>query len=176
MAIITLNNRATNRSDTASAGQVFTATSATAADFQAGGGANTPLFRATVSGTQTIPNATNTKIDFDTEVFDPQGTYDHSTNQRWTPAVAGYYFIGAKIRSAINNDFGYFSVKIYKNGSSISVVNNSHWDTESVEVSLIDLADANDYYEIFSYHNKGGAENYSSDTNEMQFFGNKLIT
>ena len=34
MAIITLNNRATNRSDTASAGQVFTATSATAADFQ----------------------------------------------------------------------------------------------------------------------------------------------
>ena len=38
MAIITLNNRATNRSDTASAGQVFTATSATAADFQASGG------------------------------------------------------------------------------------------------------------------------------------------
>jgi len=34
MSIITLNNRATNRSDTASAGQVFTATSATAADFQ----------------------------------------------------------------------------------------------------------------------------------------------
>ena len=38
MAIITLNNRATNRSDTASAGQVFTATSATAADFQDAGG------------------------------------------------------------------------------------------------------------------------------------------
>jgi len=38
MAIITLNNRATNRSDTASAGQVFTATSATAADFQVAGG------------------------------------------------------------------------------------------------------------------------------------------
>jgi len=34
MAIITLNNRATNRSDTATSGQVFTATSATAADFQ----------------------------------------------------------------------------------------------------------------------------------------------
>ena len=38
MAIITLNNRATNRSDTASAGQVFTATSATAADFQVASG------------------------------------------------------------------------------------------------------------------------------------------
>ena len=38
MAIITLNNRSINRTDTASAGQVWTATSATAADFQAGGG------------------------------------------------------------------------------------------------------------------------------------------
>ena len=35
MAIITLNNRAINRSDTASADQVWTATSATASDFQA---------------------------------------------------------------------------------------------------------------------------------------------
>ena len=37
MSIVTLNNRAINRSDTASSGQVWTATSATAADFQAGG-------------------------------------------------------------------------------------------------------------------------------------------
>ena len=37
MAIITLNNRSINRSDTASADQVWTATSATASDFQAGG-------------------------------------------------------------------------------------------------------------------------------------------
>jgi len=158
-------------------GQVLTSTGAGSPPVfeDAGGGTNTPLFRATVSGTQTVPNATNTKIDFNTEVYDPQSTYDTS-NKRFTPAVAGYYFIGAKIRTAINNDFGYFSVKIYKNGSSISVINNSHWDTESVEVSIIDLADADDYYEIFTYHNKGTAENYSSDTNEMQFFGNKLIT
>jgi hypothetical protein len=39
MAITTLNNRSINRSDTATSGQVWTATSATAADFQAAGGA-----------------------------------------------------------------------------------------------------------------------------------------
>ena len=39
MAITTLNNRAINRSDTASSGQLWTATSATASDFQTGGGA-----------------------------------------------------------------------------------------------------------------------------------------
>jgi len=41
MAITTLNNRAINRSDTASSGQKWTATSATASDFQAAGGITT---------------------------------------------------------------------------------------------------------------------------------------
>ena len=38
MAITTLNNRSINRSDTAASGQLWTATSATASDFQAAGG------------------------------------------------------------------------------------------------------------------------------------------
>jgi hypothetical protein len=137
--------------------------------------ANTPLFRATVSGTQAVPDSTATKIDFNTEVYDPQSTYDTS-NKRFTPAVAGYYFIAAKIRTAIDNDFGYFTIQIRKNGTVISAANNAHFNLDSVVASVIDLADDNDYYEIYTYHNKGGTENYSGDTNEMQFFGNKLIT
>ena len=138
-------------------------------------GVNTPIFRATVNGTQTIPNATYTKIEFDTEVFDPQSTYDTS-NYRFTPAVAGYYFIGARVRTAIDNDFGYFGCLIYKNGSAIADSNNAHRHYDSVSTSVIDLADDNDYYEVFTYHNKGTGENYSNSTTSMQFFGNKLIT
>jgi len=51
MAIITLNNRSINRSDTASADQVWTATSATASDFQAGGIAMADQWRLTTSKT-----------------------------------------------------------------------------------------------------------------------------
>ena len=51
MAITILNNRAINRSDTASAGQNWTATSATASDFQAGGGSWGLVNTQTVSGT-----------------------------------------------------------------------------------------------------------------------------
>ena len=140
-----------------------------------GFGSNTPLFRATVSGTQAVPDSTATKIDFNTEVYDPQSTYDTS-NKRFTPAVAGYYFIAGKIRTAINNDFGYFTIQIRKNGTVISAANNAHFNLDSVVASVIDLADDNDYYEIYTYHNKGTTENYSGDANEMQFFGNKLIT
>ena len=53
MAITTLNNRAINRSDTASADQLWTATSATATDFQAAAAAGFTLGSptATTSGT-----------------------------------------------------------------------------------------------------------------------------
>ena len=54
MAITTLNLRALNRSDTASSGQVITATSATAMDFQAAGGYWTLLKSITASSDSTI--------------------------------------------------------------------------------------------------------------------------
>ena len=80
MAITTLNLRALNRSDTATSGQLVTATSATAADFQdaAGGGkvlqvvsntwddvtsGTTSTFAlVTGSGTTITPSATSSKI------------------------------------------------------------------------------------------------------------------
>ena len=79
MAITTLNNRSINRSDTASSGQLWTATSATASDFQASGGKILQLVSATdttirgttstsyvtASNTLTVditPSATSSKI------------------------------------------------------------------------------------------------------------------
>ena len=81
MAITTLNNRAINRSDTASSGQIWTATSATASDFQAAAAAGKvgqvvmaedKTARTTTSATlndmsstliaQITPSATNSKI------------------------------------------------------------------------------------------------------------------
>ena len=57
------------------------------------GGANTPAFSAKMSGTQTISHNTSTKVTFDTEVFDTDSAYDHSTNYRFTPQTAGKYSV-----------------------------------------------------------------------------------
>ena len=56
--------------------------------------ANTPSFLVTISGTQSISNATDTKIQFNSEVYDTDNTFDSSTNYRFTPAVAGKYVLG----------------------------------------------------------------------------------
>ena len=42
----------------------------------------TPAFAARMSQAQTISHETYTKVDFDTEIFDTDSAYDHSTNQR----------------------------------------------------------------------------------------------
>ena len=95
MAIITLNNRSINRSDTASADQVWTATSATASDFQA---ATTGLTGVTTgSGHVTITNGnliigTHGKgIDFTANTTDGAGIsnslLDDYERGTWSPEI-----------------------------------------------------------------------------------------
>ena len=59
MAITTLNNRSINRSDTASADQVWTATSATASDFQAVSGGKILQVVSAVDGTERSTTSTS---------------------------------------------------------------------------------------------------------------------
>jgi hypothetical protein len=69
----------------------------TRANFVSGiGGTMTPSFEAFLSSdTSTLSNDTDTKITFDTETYDSDGTYDTS-NGRFTPGVSGKYFIYGK--------------------------------------------------------------------------------
>ena len=157
MAIITLNNRATNRSDTASAGQVFTATSATAADFQAGGGTNTPAFEAELSANQSVSNNTWTKVAFNTEIFDTDSSYNNST-YRFQPQTAGKYMLYTVITHGFNNNTGMSGrVQRYKNGSTmrrtsqLNVYNDAEFTSTAITLSLVvDLNGSSDYMEIFA--------------------------
>ena len=99
MAIITLNNRAINRSDTASSGQAWTATSATASDFQDAGGDNTPYFYAYKSSNTNISDATWTVVVFDTEKQDSASAYNTSTGIFTVPSgQGGQYYLEHGVR------------------------------------------------------------------------------
>ena len=173
MAITTLNNRSINRSDTASAGQLWTATSATASDFQASSAANTPAFFASISENQTVGTASATKLTIDAEEFD-SGVYDNSTNYRFTPAVAGKYFIFANgyINSLTNAKT--VVIYIYKNGASIATGRNVAAKTGAVlttYTSIIDTADDDDYYEVYLYHDEGGDLTVPGSSEARSYFG-----
>ena len=82
---------------------------------------NRPAYMACRNATQAITNDTNTVFVADTDsgttnysaAFDTDGGYDTSTGV-WTPGVAGWYFVWARITLYANYDF-MFRVGIGKN-------------------------------------------------------------
>ena len=139
---------------------------------------NTPAFSAYLNADQTITDNTFTKIQFDTEVIDTDSTYDSSSNFRWTPGVAGKYFMYLGVTIDDLDDGKRLFIKIYKNGSgiaeSLSVVGSGVTEKYSNNTSVIDIADDDDYYEAYVYHDIGSAEEIRTDYQSI-FMGYKLI-
>ena len=110
-----------------------------------------------MSSAQTISNETYTKADFDTEIFDTNSAYDHSTNQRFTvPAnMEGKYFFYANTvcDAASAANLQNCQITFYKNGSEFK---KHTWNFNSNDIyyagmqisSIIDLS-ASDYIEVY---------------------------
>ena len=123
-----------------------------------GGGDNTPSFKATMSGNQTISTNTNTKIQLDTEDFDTNGAYDHTTNYRFTvPSGEGgkYYVTLFTITSAGTSNSEGHRVAPYVNGavSNVGFLTRRFGDanTRSFGVSGILTLSESDYVEVYVF-------------------------
>jgi len=139
------------------------------------GGVNTPSFFAYLSSDQTLTDDTSVKIQFDTEIFDSDGTYDNSTNYRFTPAVAGKYYVFAGLR--YDNIINQATIRnqIYVNGSVVNgsflAGNNSSSNRDyTIETSAILNLDSDDYVEIYGNSNNGTVV-VNGDTTYKSYFG-----
>jgi len=151
--------------------------------FAAAGGTNTPAFEAFLSSdTSQLSNDTDTKITFDTEIYDSDGTYDNS-NGRFTPATAGKYVIYGRLEfddSAADANQEHM-VKIFKNGSQASnfFCLPNQKDSLTTYIEVFDLG-SSDYIEIYAkINNSDGARriNGNSATQKSSTFGAfKLLT
>jgi hypothetical protein len=147
----------------------------TRANFVSGiGGTNTPSFLAYKTSSQSIANTTAVQITFDTELYDSDGKF---ASNRFTPTVAGKYFIYAQLNMQAT-DGKYFETRIHKNGSLISVT-QTHMGTVSYSAGsyigeVID-SDDNDYFEIFTYHNSGASKDVAGNDRTTYFGAYKII-
>ena len=120
-------------------------------------GQNYPAFEAYLSSAQTITHNLITKVEFDTERFDTNGTYDNSTNYRFTPAIAGKYYIYSNLvyHGSAASTVYQVQAKIYKNGSqhfqSYTANHNNPLQYCPVQASCILDLDTDDYVEIYGY-------------------------
>jgi len=142
-------------------------------------GQNYPAFEANLSADTSLSLATFTKVEPDTEVFDTDNCYDNTTNYRFTPTVAGKYFVYAQVTCRSNNDDMVFGQSlIYKNGSqyarniyvagSSDVARNSRLCT-----AVIDINGSTDYLEMFTYVNAptGTVQIEGSTIQQETYFG-----
>jgi len=149
-------------------------------DVTGAGGVNTPAFRAYMSSHQTLSNNTVTKAQFDTEVFDTDSCYDNSTNYRFTPNVAGKYFVytSMTLESGSQTQMEYAHAYIYKNGSieqmqtAIYSANNVSWQTGGDIGTIVDMNGSSDYLEAFARINVfSGITKIISTTKHNSIFG-----
>jgi len=161
---------------------VTIANSGTATGF---GGANTPAFAAKMSGTQTVSNDTATKLNFNTEVFDTAGAYDHSSNYRFTPQTAGKYFCTLNIYfdGGGQGNLRIFNAQIYFNGSLAYIVGNDtatgYENNGRLSLSvIITFNGSSDYIEPYFYgytQNAGNLTLGGSPTYDALFSAYKII-
>ena len=167
-------------------GQALTATTAGVASWAAAGSDNTPAFLARLSANQSIPNATWTKLEVDTERYDTDNAYDNSTNYRFTVPVgaAGAYLFN--FGTQFNNISGGAATQtvLYVNGTFESVspfrsrTANDFIDELGASAhrnllnSSVMLLAEGDYVELWTAQMQGSSQNAGSD--ETYFAGFKL--
>jgi len=147
------------------------------------GGTNTPAFEAHLSGSdQNLLLNVDTKIQFNTKIFDTDGCYDNTTNYRFTPTVAGKYFVYATFRVTNNqSSLQYLAGNIQKNGSVYKTLiqddRNNYGFQASLTISIIvDMNGTTDYLEGFAKVGvQGGTISMKSSDKCNSFGAYKLI-
>ena len=171
-----------------SSGDTFTipsgvtlANSGTATGF---GGDNTPSFKATLSGNQTISNDTFTKAALATEVWDTDSAWDTSNYRFTVPSGEGgkYVFTARFLFYYLANE-DRFEARFYKNGSGLGgstfretgSTSSASQQVDNSSTIVVNLS-AGDYIELYVKHNEGGNQTlYGPGNGDTYLSGYKLI-
>jgi len=136
---------------------------------------NMPTFSAYMSAGTSVPDATWTKLQFNTELWDTNSNYDTST-YRFTPTVSGYYQINFKWRNGSSTTASYLIARLYKNGS---VFDNGNWIQISSSFAcclysgIVYFDGVTDYVEAYCYQTVGST--ITTDYGSVYQFSGALV-
>ena len=114
-----------------------------------------PAFSAYMTGTQSFTTSILTKVTYNTEAFDTASCYDTS-NYRFTPNVAGYYWVKSVI--VFSGSSGVCNLWLFINGGQNKIGGQIPLNSNAVSVNFSELVYLNgstDYIEMYSSQNTG---------------------
>jgi|LakMenE01Jun11ns_1017448.scaffolds.fasta_scaffold9559769_2 hypothetical protein len=131
---------------------------------------NGPAFRAKPSTNQSVTSGVYTKVTLGTEDWD---TNNNFASSRFTPTVAGYYFINGALYATFSGSATYIWALIYKNGVS-EISGNLNVPVQAsdgigIVNGLVYLNGSTDYVELYCYLS-GTSPSVSTSAN-TQFSG-----
>ena len=135
----------------------------------------TPSFHVTRNATQSIANDTETVIQFDSEVIDTDNKFDLGGTHRFTPTVAGKYFLYAcgMMYASAN-----MQMHIRKNGTKLFGFRDrggANTFDQSLYTGGIVEANTTDYFDVIFKQNSNGSLNLQGGDFATFFGGYKLI-
>ena len=143
-------------------------------------------FMAYLSSAQTsIADGVETKVQFDTVLYQSGSDYDNSTNYRWTPTTSGKYIIYAQIAyytSFVSNVY-FLQATIQRNGANIGYKDMDYRNNQTGyggTLSMMTTASMNgssDYCEAFGYMTGANvtAQQFNAGKEASYFGAYKLI-
>jgi len=148
------------------------------------GGANTPAILVYRNTTQNISDNTLTKVELDTEVIDTDGTF---ASNKWTPAVAGTYFVCGSISYGLASNGDQADAWLYKNGAIVAgttmftshVFAGDDISDYTATVSGLLVLDDDDYVELYARADASGQVSINSTSGggiRTFMMGYKIIT
>ena len=148
---------------------------------------NTPAFQSFNNGTttQSIPHSTWTEINiFDNETLDTDSCFNTS-NGRFTPNVAGKYFLNASVFCVNGIAAGFNSIAIVKNGSvNLNTTNELAYitrlatgDTELRVSGFLSMNGSTDYASVYAHQQVGATLTFGGNgaASEFYFSGYRII-
>lgn len=147
------------------------------------GALTTPAFSAQLSATFNVSDATMTKIPLNTELQDTDDCYDNSSNYRFTPNVAGKYFIttSLQMRCDTSNTVDGVFVEIYKNGAYVAKAaeenqSSRHFGNHLTVSSIVTMNGSSDYVEAYAYIDVSSGQATAAGDKRCNFSGYRLLT
>ena len=164
--------------------------------FNSDGSMKRGVFQAYSNSNQDLASNVHTQVQLDQKLFD-QDNYFNTSTYRFTPQVAGIYFIETQItwRTASAGQNSYYLARIYKNGQVYQENAGAPYLTGSAEPqvrgqlshtegsgnessirasSLVHFNGSTDYIELYGYiYNYSNA---SATTNQMAGHANVMFT
>ena len=139
---------------------------------------NTPAFHCTMSGSQTIANATTTILQYDTEVYDTDSAFNTSNYTFTAPSAGKYFFKIATMGIFCDSASEICIIGVYVNGTQYQKTTHNRGtvgtDTSFFHESIVPLS-ASDAVTAKIYHTQGSSRGTDAAVASTFFQGYKLI-